>query len=43
VNLEDELRSLEEAAKEKFGAYEEQVNTKVRKCSFSPLYLFFAD
>ena len=29
VNLEDELRMLEEAANAKFGAYEEQVKTKV--------------
>ena len=29
VNLEDELRMLEEAANAKFGAYEEQLKTKV--------------
>merc|ERR1712209_161428 len=28
INLEDELRMLEEAANAKFGAYEEQLNTK---------------
>merc|ERR1719420_1205241 len=30
VNLEDELRMLEEAANAKFGAYEEQLKTKAR-------------
>merc|ERR1719325_224395 len=30
VNLEDELRMLEEAANAKFGAYEEQLKTKVK-------------
>ena len=29
INLEDELRMLEEAANAKFGAYEEQLKTKV--------------
>merc|ERR1712029_646501 len=30
VNLEDELRILEEKANEAYGAYEEQLNTKAR-------------
>ena len=39
VNLEDELRMLEEAANSKFGAYEEQVNLKVTKYNFSPPHI----
>ena len=34
INLEDELRMLEEAAVAKFGAYEEQLKTKVTKTLF---------
>jgi myosin heavy chain 6/7 len=40
VNLEDELRMLEEAAEAKFGAYDEQVKMKVRKYNIFTLYLF---
>ena len=40
INLEDELRMLEEAADAKFGAYEEQLKTKVKK--FCIIIDFFA-
>ena len=43
VNLEDELRMLEEAAQTKWGAYEEQVNMKVRKYNLLALHLFTAN
>ena len=39
INLEDELRMLEEAADAKFGAYEEQLKTKVKK--FCIIFDFF--
>ena len=39
INLEDELRLLEEEADAKFGAYDEQVKTKV-KFILSTFYLF---
>jgi myosin heavy chain 6/7 len=37
INLEDELRLLEEEAEAKFGAYDEQVKTKVNYISFLAL------